>query len=914
MPYRKVALPAGINREGTQYSAEGNWYDCDLIRFRQGRPEKIGGWEKYSSNEFLGISRSMINWVSIDGANLMAVGSDKKLYVELGGVYHDITPMDYKSQGTLTTPAGIDDAVTVAIFDFVVAIGDVIRMGSDANSVGDELMIVGGSNTAIGADITIERGSLNTTASSHAVNDGAFLLQKISNPIYLIDSLTTVLIHYPEHGLTSGDFINFLKIASDPTNGTPVTREDLYYPAHASVPSVNGYDTTRSTQSFPVTKVLTSDYFEIRIATAPTGLVSSTLDADITSSATSISLSDTVFGAGDFVRIGDEYINLVSTSGSGDFTGCLRSQFGSMSADHSSGAAVNEVGDSGSGQGGNTIIMRDIQASESTFSEFSGWGAGTWGGIPTATTSSTLASTINNSVENIPLSVSDSFGSSGEALIESEIIVFTSNDTGTDILSGGSGTTRGQSGTTAASHSSGTSVFLVDQYWTAWGDPTVSMSSASTALNVWSLDNVGELLIAAKDRSKPYYWDTPLKMSGGYPYSTSLSSSVDYASGIMLADAVPLSLYPPKLGAEGVPILEGYGGVPEQVGFIMAYSTTRQVIAFGATDTFDIYDPMLIRWSDTHAYGTWTIQLENRAGGHNIQNGSRIIAAARAHGGIVIWTDKALHSMRHVGSNDVFNFEEISDSISIASRHAHKVADGVNYWMGDNNFHAYDGRIVRDLECSVLSKVFDDLNYSKRETITCALNSLFNEIIWFYPSSDSDEPNRYVSLNYAEQTWAYGGMPRTGWSDAGIREKPNAAYNKGEYTSGVYEGISRSIVYNQEIGYLDDLVKMDSYVETGFMDAEDGDVSMFIDRVVPDFRAIGDVSPELTISVSAKDYPFSSSSKTVSVNTDLTTEYENLRLRGRTISLRFGDSSSTVHSAGWQLGDPRIRMKPDGER
>ena len=89
---------------------------------------------------------------------------------------------------------------------------------------------------------------------------------------------------------------------------------------------------------------------------------------------------------------------------------------------------------------------------------------------------------------------------------------------------------------------------------------------------------------------------------------------------------------------------------------------------------------------------------------------------------------------------------------------------------------------------------------------------------------------------------------------------------------------------------------------------------MFIDRVVPDFRAIGDVSPELTISVSAKDYPFSSSSKTVSVNTDLTTEYENLRLRGRTISLRFGDSSSTVHSAGWQLGDPRIRMKPDGER
>ena len=912
MPYRKVALPAGINREGTQYSAEGNWYDCDLIRFRQGRPEKIGGWTKYSSNEFLGISRSMINWVSIDGANLMAVGSDKKLYVELGGVYHDITPMDYKSQGTLTTPAGINDVVTVAIFDFVVAIGDVIRMGSDANSVGDELMIVGGSNTAIGADITIERGSLNTTASSHAVDDGAFLLQKISNPIYLIDSLTTVLIHYPEHGLTSGDFINFLKIASDPTNGTPVTREDLYYPAHASVPSVNGYDTTRSTQSFPVTKVLTSDYFEIRIATAPTGLVSSFTTSNMSSTETTLTTHGAVFGAGDFVRLGDEYIQLGTTGDSRTFAGCLRSQFGSISVAHTGTSPVYEVGNNGSGQGGDTIIMRDIQSSESTFTDFSGWGAGTWGGIPTATTSTALSSGLAAGATTASVASTTGFGAddaTGTMLIESEIILYTVNGgSGFDALD------RGENGTADVLHSSGTSVFLVDQYWTAWGEPTVPMSSASTALNVWSLDNVGELLIAAKDRSKPYYWDTPLKMSSGYPYSTSVDSSVDYASGIMLADAVPLSLYPPKLDAQGVPILEGYGGVPEQVGFIMAYSTTRQVIAFGATDTFDIYDPMLIRWSDTHAYGTWTPTLSNLAGGHNIQNGSRIIAGARAHGGIVIWTDKALHLMQVVNSNDVFNFREISDSISIASRHAHKVADGVNYWMGDNNFHAYDGKIVRDLECSVLSKVFDDLNYSTRETIVCALNSLFNEIIWFYPSSDSDEPNRYVSFNYAEQTWAYGGMPRTGWSDAGIREKPNAAYNKGEYTSGVYEGISRSIVYNQEIGYLDDLVKMDSYVETGFMDAEDGDVSMFIDRVVPDFRAIGDVSPELTISVSAKDYPFSSSSKTVSVNTDLTTEYENLRLRGRTISLRFGDSSSTVHSAGWQLGDPRIRMKPDGER
>tara|TARA_B100000519_G_C14260868_1_gene447863 strand:- start:10084 stop:12801 length:2718 start_codon:yes stop_codon:yes gene_type:complete len=905
MPYRKVTFPPGINREGTQYSAEGNWYDCDLIRFRQGRPEKIGGWTKYSSNEFLGISRSLLNWSSIAGANLMAIGSDKKLYVDLGGVYHDITPMDYKSQGTLDLEMANVSTNTNAKFSFNVSVNDVVRMGSDANAVGDELMTVVSvaSSGVAGETIEMGRGSCNTTTSLHSVGDGAFLLQNLSDPIYLIDNLTTALIYYPSHGLASGDFINFLKIASDPSNSAPVTKDDLYYPSHTS--GTNGYDTTKSTQSFPVTKVLTSDYFEIRIATAPTGLVSSTLDADITSSATSISLSDTVFGAGDFVRIGDEYIKLVTHDGSGDFSGCLRSQFGSKSAAHSSGAAVNEVGDSGSGQGGNTIIMRDIQASESTFSEFSGWGAGTWGGIPSATTSSTLASSINNSVENIPLSVSDSFGSSGEVLIESEIIVFTSNNTGTDILSGGSGTTRGQSGTTAVSHSSGTSVFLVDQYWTAWGDPTVPMADGTNALNVWSLDTFGEDLVAAKDRSRPYYWNTSLKMSNGYPYSTSSDSSNDYASGIMLADAVPMS-------SLGLSTDDGHGEVPEEVGFLMTNPASRQVIAFGASDTFGNFDPMLIRWCDQDHPGSWKMTDQNSAGGAPLQKGSKIISAARSDRQILVWTDNALYSLQYVGGDFVFGLQEVADGVSIASRHAHKAARGIVYWMGDNNFYQSDGRSVQQVPCSVLSKVFEELNYDKREVIFSALNSLFNEIIWFYPSGDSTEPNKYVLFNYVENTWAYGSMARSSWSDSGLREKPNAAYNKEAYDSGVYDGIDRSIIYNHEDGYMNDGSKMNSFIESAYFDIEDGDMSIFADRFAPDFRSLKG-SPQLTATLTAKNYPSSSTSKTRSLTLDGTTEFVNTRLRGRTMSVKFDDNTSSSDT-GWELGDSRIRIKPDGRR
>jgi hypothetical protein len=324
MPYRKVTFPPGINREGTQYSAEGNWYDCDLIRFRQGRPEKI------STNEFLGISRSLLNWSSIAGANLMAIGSDKKLYVDLGGVYHDITPMDYKSQGTLTN-ADINDAATTAQFDFDVTSGDVIRMGSDANAVGDELISVG-STTSANNPVTISRGYANTTPSAHSVGDAAFLLENLSDPIYLVQNSTTVLISYTAHGLTSGDFVNFLKIDGTLTGITNLVKDDLFYPSRATV---EGYDTTKSTQSFPVTRVLTADYFEIRVATAPTGLSSSTLNMPLglSSSGTTIVLdfSTPIFQANDFVKIGDEYIQLGTTSDNLTFTSCLRSQFGSMS-------------------------------------------------------------------------------------------------------------------------------------------------------------------------------------------------------------------------------------------------------------------------------------------------------------------------------------------------------------------------------------------------------------------------------------------------------------------------------------------------------------------------------------------------------------------------------------------------------
>ena len=102
MPLKKLQLRPGVNKENTRYTNENGWYDCDKIRFRQGTPEKIGGWQRISTDTFLGVCRSLWNWVTLSALNLIGVGTNLKFYIERGGVYNDITPI--RTTTTLTSP------------------------------------------------------------------------------------------------------------------------------------------------------------------------------------------------------------------------------------------------------------------------------------------------------------------------------------------------------------------------------------------------------------------------------------------------------------------------------------------------------------------------------------------------------------------------------------------------------------------------------------------------------------------------------------------------------------------------------------------------------------------------------------------------------------------------------------------
>jgi hypothetical protein len=117
MPLTKLQFRPGINREITAYSNEGGWVDCDKVRFRFGYPEKIGGWEKYGNNSYVGSARALHNWIALDGSNYLGVGTHLKYYIEEGQTFSDITPIRATTAAGDVTFSATDGSTTVTVSD-----------------------------------------------------------------------------------------------------------------------------------------------------------------------------------------------------------------------------------------------------------------------------------------------------------------------------------------------------------------------------------------------------------------------------------------------------------------------------------------------------------------------------------------------------------------------------------------------------------------------------------------------------------------------------------------------------------------------------------------------------------------------------------------------------------------------------
>jgi hypothetical protein len=345
--------------------------------------------------------------------------------------------------------------------------------------------------------------------------------------------------------------------------------------------------------------------------------------------------------------------------------------------------------------------------------------------------------------------------------------------------------------------------------------------------------------------------------------------------------------------------------------------TSRFVMVFGTNDYGQTaIDPMLIRWSGQNDPYNWTPDPTNQAGFTRLSHGSQIVTTVQSRQEIVVFTDSSVYSLQYLGPPYVWASQLLGDNISIISPNAVVIASGVVYWMGVDKFYLYDGR-VQTLNCDLRRYVFQDLNQSQYLQVFCGTNEGFNEIWWFYCSGNSTTVDKYVIYNYLEKVWYYGTMARTAWLDSGLLSYPIAAT------------YSNNLV-NHEKGINDNMTlttaPINAYISSSEFDIGDGHNFGFVWRILPDltFQDSTDSPAGAPATVTMELYGLTNSGSGATSNAsqpvtktntyNITEEFTGqiyTRFRGR--QMIFKISSNQINTA-WQLGAPRIDIRPDGRR
>ena len=419
-----------------------------------------------------------------------------------------------------------------------------------------------------------------------------------------------------------------------------------------------------------------------------------------------------------------------------------------------------------------------------------------------------------------------------------------------------------------------------------WGAGVWGTGGTSTeAIRLWSQSNFGEDLIFGPRGGDIFYWDATNGVTTRAVYLNTLSGASD---------------------------------VPTKQNFTLVSDVSRFVFCFGVNSLGSAtFDPMLIRWSDQEDPANWTPASTNQAGSIRLSKGTEIVTAKQARQEVLVWTDSSLYSLQYQGAPIVWGTQLVGDNISIASQNAVGFSGGVAYWMGKDKFYAYDGR-TQTLPCDVRRFVFNDFNALQYDQVFAGTNEAFHEVWWFYCSANSQTIDRYVVYNYLEKNWYYGTMARTAWLDSGLREYPLA-------TTYSYN------LVNHEFGTDDNETgtpaAITATITSGQFDIDDGDRFAFIWRIMPDMTFDGSTadSPHASMSLlplanagSGYNSPTSEGGsnsgsviRTATVPVEQFTGQVNTRVRGRQMSIKIESDSLGVK---WQLGSPRVDMRPDGRR
>ena len=441
--------------------------------------------------------------------------------------------------------------------------------------------------------------------------------------------------------------------------------------------------------------------------------------------------------------------------------------------------------------------------------------------------------------------------------------------------------------------------------WSAgtWSQSTWGTARPSTvaidAAN-WSLDLYGEDVIATQFNGGTYIWDTSEYKDpmGTYPFINLIDYDLSVASPYFTRD-------------------KNSASVPGTALFSLVSTPDRHLCLFGTEETIGTassQDPMLVRFSDQETITDFIPTSTNTAGFQRLSDGSEIRAAVRSSGQILIWTDTSMHSMQFIGPPFTFGFKQLGRQCGCVGQHAAVDVDGVAYWMGaSGGFLKFDGS-VQTIPCTVEDYVFTDIRLVPE--VYAGVNADFNEISWFYPSSNSNEIDRVVTYNYMEKVWSIGTLSRTAWSDKGVFAKPygtdflpSSTATATPTVQGVSSG--RGNLYAQETGNNANTSALPATLTSGdFFLEPAGENLMSISRFIPDFK---NLAGNVNVTVQLRDYP--AQAKTGSplgpfvINTSTTKK--DCRARGRQAAINI---ANTALNDTWRFGTFRADLKPAGRR
>ena len=424
----------------------------------------------------------------------------------------------------------------------------------------------------------------------------------------------------------------------------------------------------------------------------------------------------------------------------------------------------------------------------------------------------------------------------------------------------------------------------------SWGSVAWGLSSSTPVLlpqQDWWFDQFDNDLVMNIREGTIYYWQ---RGTGATPASALATRA------ILLSD------------------LAGAADVPNKANQVLVSQNDKHLLAFGcqpyagsATD----YDPLLIRWASQDDPGMWTPLVTNSAGYIRVSRGSQIVRAIPTKQEILVFTEATLSSLQFTGTSDVFSLQEIGDNLSFIGPRCVTVVNNMTFWMGHDKFYVYSGR-VETLPCTLRDHVFNNINFNQADQIICGTNEGWNEVWWMYPSASSQVNDSYVIYNHLERIWYYGTIERSAWLDSPLREYPQA--------SSYSTTLDRSYLYNHEYGANDDASPMTAYIQSSDFDLQDGEQFMTTRRMIPDINFAGSTAadPEASFIIRPRNFPggsfYSNPSNTqrvIETTVDQYTEQIFMRARARQLALKV---QSTGLDTQWQLGSPRLDMRPDGKR